>query len=380
MAAGGIWIGSARERCGGRSVLTTAWKTAAMTLPDRYIGMVAARAYVLVAAGLAAMFTFLAFVEQLALVGQGNYHPADALIYVALTAPNRLIQVTPVAMLLGSLVALGGLNRHSELTAFRSLGISEARIIGSVMQIAVPVCLAMFLVAEFIVPPVQRLAQDMQSSALEPTHEEQSFWATGNGQYLNIQRFGRKDVLHDVDIFSFDKDGNLTRYLHGDRADIEPNGSWLLTGVVQKQVEAAIFHTEDLTSLVWQPFITLSQLQLLRLPIDTMPPVELDRYLRHLKRQALPAGQYEQELWARIAFPLSIVAMIMVAAPLVFGKVRARNGYQIVVGAAIGIVFSLSEQITRHIGALLDLSPAATALIPPMLLATLAIYLFRRTV
>ena len=148
--------------------------------------------------------------------------------------------------------------------------------------------------------------------------------------------FGRKDVLHDVDIFSFDKDGNLTRYLHGDRADIEPNGSWLLTGVVQKQVEAAIFHTEDLPSLVWQPFITLSQLQLLRLPIDTMPPVELDKYLRHLKRQALPAGQYEQELWARIAFPLSIVAMIMVAAPLVFGKVRARNGYQIVVGAAIG--------------------------------------------
>jgi lipopolysaccharide export system permease protein len=369
------------------SEATAAWAaalaeaTAPMGMLDRYVGATALKTYAVVAAGLTAMFTLLDFVEQLALVGQGHYLFGDALAYVVLTAPGRLLQVTPVSMLLGSLLALGNLNRRTELTALRCLGISEVRIIASVMKAAVPVCLILLVMSEFLIPKVERLAQDQRSLAIESAHSEDSFWAYGNGQYLNVQRFRHDKVLEDVDIFSFSTGGELTGYLHSDHADLQPNGSWLLRNVLKKTITAALFKTEHLDSVAWQPFISASQLQLLRLPLESMPPVELFRYIRSLRREHQPVSRYEQELWAKIGIPISIIAMIMIAAPFVFGTSRARDlGYQIVVGAAIGIVFSLGQQITRHVGVLLDLSPAVTALGPSLLLTALAVYLFRRSV
>jgi len=49
------------------------------------------------------------------------------------------------------------------------------------------------------------------------------------------------------------------------------------------------------------------------------------------------------------------------------------------IGAMIGIVFSLVQQITRYLGPLLDLSPALTATLPSLTLMAVAFYLLRRT-
>ncbi len=96
----------------------------------------------IIAAGLTALFSLLVFVEQLALVGQGHYRTLDALAYAILTAPNRLLQLAPVSMLLATLVGLGRLARGSELTAFLSCGVSQLRIIGAVMKLCVPLIVA----------------------------------------------------------------------------------------------------------------------------------------------------------------------------------------------------------------------------------------------
>jgi lipopolysaccharide export system permease protein len=71
--------------------------------------------------------------------------------------------------------------------------------------------------------------------------------------------------------------------------------------------------------------------------------------------------------------------MIMITAPFVFGPPRSQSGgQQITIGAIFGIVFSLCQQITRHLTLLLGLSPAATSLVPPLALMGLAVYLFQR--
>jgi lipopolysaccharide export system permease protein len=110
-----------------------------------------------------------------------------------------------------------------------------------------------------------------------------------------------------------------------------------------------------------------------------MPPIALYRYVRHLEQQHQQAVRYEQELWRKVSIPLSLIAMIMIATPFVFGSPRARStGYQIMIGAGFGIVFSLCQQIAGHLDLLLDLNPAAIALAPSLLLMALAGYLFRR--
>lgn len=353
-----------------------------MILLDRYVEAATLKAFLLVAAALTALFSLLEFVDQLRDVGQGHYRVIDALIYVLLTAPSRLLQLVPVSMLVGSLFALGGLASSSELTAMRAIGISERRIVGWVFKLAGPVMVVLFLVAEFVIPPAQQLAQAERTSGLSssgPLRSSNGFWAEGDRQYLNVRHFDHGNVPKNIDIYAFTAGGELKSFIHADRADVRPDGVWLLTGVLRKQFDTPQIQTERLASLAWKSFLHPQQVQLLILPPENMPPVELYQYVRDLKRQHQQAARYEQELWAKISIPLTTAAMILIAIPFVFGPLRTQNaGQRIAVGAIIGIVFSLSQQITGHLGLLFDLSPALTATAPSVLLTAVAGYLFRR--
>jgi lipopolysaccharide export system permease protein len=55
-------------------------------------------------------------------------------------------------------------------------------------------------------------------------------------------------------------------------------------------------------------------------------------------------------------------------------------GQHMMIGAMIGIVFSLVQQITIYLGQLFNVSPALTATLPSLVLMALAVYLFRRVV
>jgi len=61
-----------------------------MTLLERYIAVAPSRLSG-VSAGLTSLFSLLEFVDQLHDVGKGNYRLIDALVYVLLTVPARLL-------------------------------------------------------------------------------------------------------------------------------------------------------------------------------------------------------------------------------------------------------------------------------------------------
>jgi lipopolysaccharide export system permease protein len=349
---------------------------------DRYVRGATLRAFLLISAGLTALFSLLTFVEQLSYVGQGHYRLTDALIYVLLTAPYRLVQLTPVSMLLGTLLALGALARGSELTAFRSLGVSQLRIVGAVLKLALPIIAVLFLLAQFVIPPAQQLAQREQAAALSdavPLVSSGGFWAENGQRYLNVQDFVSGSELRGINIYTFDDNGALLVYLHADRAEIEPDGTWLLTGVQRNRVVASQFVTDRLASMRWNSFITARQVQLLTLPPETMPPIALYAYIQQLKHLHQQAIRYEQTFWTMVGIPLSIIAMVLIAAPFVFGSQRSVSaGRQLLIGTIIGIVFLLSQQITGYLGLLLDLNPAVSALAPSLLLLGLGGYLLER--
>ena len=349
-------------------------------LLDGYVQAATLRVCVLVAIALTALFSLFAFVDQLASVGQAHYTLRDAAIYVALTSPYRLLQVTPISMLLGCLLALGGFGRHGELAAMRSLGLSERRILAAAIRLAAPVVVVLFLLAEFVIPPSQRLAQEGRTSALSTVSTargDDSFWAEGARSYLNVQRFEDGNVPADIDIFAFDHGGDLLSFIHADHARIEADGSWTLSGVTRKLVVGAQFQTERLASLPWHSFMTAEQTELLILPPADMPPVALYRYAHYLQRSHLPSRPYEVEVWVKVGLAVSIVAMMMIAAPFVFGPPRTQTGgLSIAIGAGIGIAFTLFQQIVSRLDLVLDLDPAVAALAPSVMLMGVAVYLF----
>jgi lipopolysaccharide export system permease protein len=355
-----------------------------VTLLERYIAIATLKALVLVGAGMTFLFSLLEFVEQLHDVGKGHYRLIDACVYVLLTAPARLLQLMPAAMLFACLFALGGLAARAELTAMRAGGVSPGRIVGSVYKLAAGALVALFLLAQFVIPPAQQLAQTQRASRLstvDAVRSNGSFWAAGDHQFLNVRRFANANFPIDVYLYEFAAGGELQSLIRADRAEVRPDGTWLLEGVTRKRYGDTPFETERLDSLVWHSFLQPRQASLLMLPADSMQPLDLYRYVRDLERRHQPAARYTQELWAKIDIPLAMAAMILIAVPFVFGLLRTQGiGQRMMIGTMIGMIFALTQQITIYLGQLLNLSPALTATAPSIVLMALAFYLFRRAV
>jgi lipopolysaccharide export system permease protein len=351
-------------------------------LLERYIVAATLRALVIVSAGLTSLFSLLEFVDQLHDVGRGRYRLIDALFYVLLTAPARLLQLIPTAMLLACLFALGTLATRGELTAMRAIGMSPHRIVGSVFKLAGYTLIALLLMAEFVIPPAQQLAQAHRASRLSTTEAVRSgnsFWAQGNHQYLNVRQFDNGNIPTDIYLYEFADNGELQTLIQADHAEVRPDGTWLLERVLRKQFSGTRVETDQLASLSWHSFLRPRQASLLILPPDSMQPIELFLYVRELEGRHQPVARYAQELWAKIDIPLAMAAMIMIAVPFVFGPLRAQStGQRMIIGTMIGIVFSLIQQITTYLGQLVNVSPALTATLPSVLLMVLALHLFRR--
>ena len=69
----------------------------------------------------------------------------DVFLYVLLLLPRFSYELFPVAVLLGSLIGLGGLASHSELIAMRAAGVSLSRIVLAVMKAGVLAMLVMVI-------------------------------------------------------------------------------------------------------------------------------------------------------------------------------------------------------------------------------------------
>lgn len=349
---------------------------------DRYIGVLTLRIFILAMSALTFLFSLLDFVQQLSLVGQGTYDARDAIVYTVFTAPSRALQLSPVAMLLASLLALGLLARHAELTAWRSLGVSEARIIGALVKLSLPIIFALFLIAQYVVPTAQLLAQGAQEAALGESATALhygGFWVAHDRQYLNVQNFSFDKNPENIDIYDFAEDGSLTTYLHAERATIEPDGSWLLQNVLEKRVQGTQFVTTWMPTLAWASFISRQHMQLLQLPTATMPPIDLFRYIHELRRNDQQAVNDELVFWSMVSLPFSLLALVLAAAPFAFGSQRMQSaGRQLLVGTLLGIGFELTQQLIFYFGLRLDLPPVLTALMPSLLLGGVAAYSIRR--
>lgn len=353
-----------------------------ISLLGRYVEASTLKAFALVGIVLVSLFSLLQFIEQLRFVGQGNYGLIDALEYVLLTAPATLLQVTPVAALLGTLMALGALSNSSELTAMRAAGVSNARIVGWVLVLGAGVMLILALVAEFVIPRAEHFAEITRTSKISPLDTlmtDNGLWARGNQRFLNIRRFSSANDPEDLDIYGFTADGHLERFIHADHGMVRPDGTWLLSGVESKTFDDSGIATRHVDQLVWTSFLRPQQLQLLVLPPGSMAPVALYQYVHDLKRQHQQATRFETALWTLLTMPLTTLAMILIAVPIVFGSNRSQSvGQRIMIGTLIGIAFSLLQQMTSYVGLLLNANVALTAVLPPVLLLVLAAVLSRR--
>lgn len=346
------------------------------------MGLSVARSYLLVLMILLTLFSFLALIEELEDLGKGRYRLGDIVTFIALTMPRRALDLSPVAALLGSVVALGGLASAGELVAMQAAGISTRRVGWSVLKPGLLFMAGTLLAGEFVAPPLDQAAYVRRVRAMSavPTMlSEQGFWARDGRRFLRVRHVTAADVLGGVEVYEFDGEGRLRVFLHARRADLVDARRWLLTDVLEKQFAPEGVTTRRLPVRAWESFLGREQVDLLVLPASSLSLSDLYRYVGVLRAGGQDPARYQLALWQKASMPLATGAMVLLAIPFVFGLLRvASAGQRMMAGTLAGITFHLSNQIVARVGLLLNLNPGVIALAPVAAVLVAALWLARR--
>jgi len=183
----------------------------------------------LVLVALTALFSFIGELDD---VGKGEYDVTTAAIYVLFRMPGTAYELFPSAVLLGSLLGLGGLATHSELTVMRSAGISIMQMAGAVALIGLLLMALVALIGEFVMPVAESRAQSIRTSALSnrvSISAKTGYWAKSGPLFVNIKSVLPDMTLVDVSIYDFDE-GNLKSVVYAKKAEQLKSGEWQLSG------------------------------------------------------------------------------------------------------------------------------------------------------
>ncbi len=352
-----------------------------MKILDFYIGSSFLKIFFLVIFLLGVLFSFFELLSQLNDVGRGSYGLNNAMIFVILTLPKRLLDLMPICTLLGGIIALGLMADHGELIAMQSCGMSNIRICAPVIATGMLVMLLSAMMGETVMPNMEQQARKSRAQALSGTGitpTRHGFWARRENSYIHIDKMTGKGIAADIDIFKFDTLGHLKIFTHAASANIQNNKQWFLSKITQRIITDQGILAKNMDRLTLESFLSADQVSLLELPPYSLSIYDLTAYIQALHESGQNADPYSLALWRKFSIPLTTGAMVLLSLSFVFGSSRNISaGRRITMGALVGVALYFMEQLIMQVGLLLNLWPFITAMIPVLLITGIVFWRLR---
>jgi lipopolysaccharide export system permease protein len=330
-----------------------------------------------VLAVLVAVFAGVELVSQLKDVGTGDYGLLEAVTFVLLRLPRKILDSLPAAALIGSLLSLGNLAVHRELIVMRASGISSAQLLGAVALAGFGLAVIMALLGESLAPSMSAYASEMRTRALREQSADskgQATWLRDGDRILSLRRqAGDLGYGGGVLLFEVAPDRMLRQIAQADSADIDAESRWVLSNYAETSFLANGVDTHSAREAT-QTYTLNPNLLVSVVREDMLDTPALQRYIHYLEDNSLDARRYEIAYWTRLSSIVSVVLMTILALPFVFGGLRsAGTGARLLVGLVIGLSYYVIGQVLARGAQVFDLEPVVVAWAPSgvLLLATL---------
>ena len=349
---------------------------------DRYIAKTVISGCALACVLMLSIFAFVDFIAQLDDVGKGDYGTLQVMIYVLLRLPQRLYELSPSIILLGGILSLGTLAANSELIVMRASGISTFRITRSVLQIGLLLTVLVALLGEFVVPSTTRTAKTFRAEAIEKkimVGGDNDVWAREGERYVNVKEILPNQELRHVRIFELNEEHRLRSTTYVEKARYE-NQQWILDNVKQSDISSAGIVTTVEKQRVVKHLVKLELFSVLGLEAKDMSAKELLTYTDYLADNNLNNNEYLLSFWIKIFTPLTCLAMLMIAMPIVFSTTprSGGSGQRIVIAVLIGIVYFVINRSVNYLGLALDIVPLLSASLPLIIVTLSSLYFMRK--
>ncbi len=346
----------------------------------------------LVALGFLALFFFFDLVDELQYLGKNNglggdaniYQLRHALLYVALLIPNRLYELLPISVLIGTIFVMTRLAQSSEYTILRTSGLGPWRALKLLLALGAFFAVFSFLMGDYVAPASEHAAQLLKARYRgRITVGRTGAWLkekqTYNTYVVNVKELSPKNEMHDVQIFEFNNKGLIVSTTQAPVAAFTADDAWLLqrasrtefdvpTDAPGSTEESAKVTRSTEASFRWPTGLSAEMVSVALLDPDRMGTIDLFNYIRHLQANGQTTQRYEIGFWKKVFYPLSCIVMVILALPFAYLHFRSGGiaGY-VFSGVMIGISFFLLNNVFGYIGNLQNWQPWLAAAAPGML-------------
>lgn len=352
-----------------------------MKLVQRYLGKTIIVSTLLVLLAVLALQTFVNFVGELKDIGQGDYGPFQALIYVMLGLPQAIYSLFPMAAMLGVMVGLGTLAGHHELVIFRTSGISINQIIVMSIKTVLLMIVMMTFVGVFAAPQLVHFAERqkvVQTSAGQAIATLQGTWLKNGNTFIHIQEILPGGHLEGVTRYHFSPTHQLLNASYAQQASYDSK-HWNLQNIVETKfykdhVETKKIAAEKIDLVLNPAFIRSAEAD----PQELSLP-KLYKFIAYQQSNGLHVSEYWLVFWQRLMQPIASMVMIFLAIPCVFGPLRSSTvGLRMLTGVAIGFSFYLVNSFFGPMSVVYRLPPFLAATFPSLMFFVAGLYLMRR--
>ncbi len=345
--------------------------------------------FVVLLGGLVAMVEVFTFFELLSDILRNSIPLSKVFSYLFFLAPKLIYDTAPMAVLVATLVTLGLLAKHNEITALKASGVSLYRVALPVLITCAFLSGGLFAFDYYILPGANRIQDSLRNEIkgrpvqtyLRPDRK----WIMGENNKIYYYRYFDPDenVMGEVNVYEIDPtEFRLTRHIRAERARWEPSlhtwvffNGWMrdingISNTYQSFADgsATFRETNEPPSYFLKEVKTDSQ----------MNYTELTSYVKELQQSGFETVRLRVQLQKKLSTPLFALIMAVISVPFAFltGNRGAMAGVAISIGIAIS--YLVVNKLFEQVGNVDQLPSVMAAWSPDVIFALAGVYLLMR--
>jgi len=321
------------------------------------------------------IYLVIDFLERYRKFSRAEAPTADILLYFLCKTPEIIFQTTPMAVLMGTILAIGSLAKNSEITAMRSSGVSLFQIGRPFLATAAIISLLLLLMQEFITPVANGKMNYIEQIVVKKRGQAAFFrrdniWHRDDNLILQAKVFDpATSTLKGITIWEIGTGIRPVSRIDA-LSGTSVQGGWQLSGVRKTDFsDAGQINSTVMDSLSTKIDLAADDLKVVATSAEDMGFTALRRYCRTISENGFDATRYLTLLYSKISLPFAALVMAFLGIP--FSLRDSRSG-----GTGIGIGFSIAIGFSYFIINSLLLSLGQAGAIQPMLAAWTANIMF----
>jgi LPS export ABC transporter permease LptF/LPS export ABC transporter permease LptG len=344
--------------------------------------------FALILGGFLAIFDSFTLFDLLNDIARNHIPTSVVMNYLRYLVPLMIYQLTPLAVLVSTLITLAILAKNNELTACKASGISLYRITFPLLVAGLLISGSLFLLDDTYLPYANQKQDALRNQIkgrppqtfYSPTHR----WIFGASDRVYNYDFFDSDhnVFAGLNIFELDpKTFQMRRRIYGEQAHWEPalnawvvEKGWVRDFADDRVSQYKTFRVTTFSELTEQPSYFKREV----LPSSQMNWHQLAKYIEGLRQAGFNTARLSVEWHRKFAFPLIAAIIVFLSAPFAFlvGTRGAVGGLAVAIG--ISILYWAIAALCEAMGSVGQLPPLLAGWAPDAIFAFLGAYFFLR--